>query len=60
MVLKIMKEETSIKIFHDKKIRTKWDEELGDYWYSIMDVISVLTDSKNPSQYWRTLKKSFK
>jgi len=51
-----MKEENSIKIFNDKKIRTKWDEELGDYWYSIMDVISVLTDSKNPSQYWRTLK----
>ena len=51
-----MEKENSIKIFNDKKIRTKWDEELGDYWYSIMDVISVLTDSKNPSQYWRTLK----
>lgn len=39
MVLKIMKEENPIKIFHDKKIRTKWDEELEDYWYSIIDVI---------------------
>lgn len=51
-----MKEGNSIKIFNDKKIRTKLDEELGYYWYSIIDVISVLTDSKNPSQYWRTLK----
>jgi len=48
--------ENSIKIFNDKKIRTKWDEELEDYYYSVIDVIAVLTDSKNPSQYWRTLK----
>jgi len=51
-----MEKENSIKIFNDKKIRTKWDEELEDYWYSVIDVIAVLTDSKNPSQYWRTLK----
>ena len=38
-----MKEGNSIKIFNDKKIRTKLDEELGYYWYSIIDVISVLT-----------------
>ncbi|MBR3214344.1 MAG: hypothetical protein IKF79_07535 [Methanosphaera sp.] len=46
-----MEKENSIKIFNDKKIRTKWDEELEDYWYSIIDVIAVLTESKNPSQY---------
>ena len=51
-----MEKENSIKIFNDKKIRTKWDEEIEDYYYSIIDVIAVLTDSKNPSQYWRTLK----
>lgn len=51
-----MEKENSIKIFNDKKIRTKWDEEIEDYYYSIIDVITVLTDSKNPSQYWRTLK----
>ena len=51
-----MEKENSIKIFNDKKIRTKWDEELEDYWYSIIDVIAVLTESKNPNRYWNDLK----
>lgn len=55
-----MDKENSIKIFNDKKIRTKWDEELGDYWYSLIDVIAVLTESKNPSAYWRKLKQRLK
>ncbi len=53
-----MEKENSIKIFNDKKIRTKWDEELEDYWYSIIDVIAVLTESKNPNRYWSDLKRS--
>lgn len=51
-----MGKENSIKIFNDKKIRTKWDDELGDYWYSVIDVIAVLTESKNPRRYWSDLK----
>ncbi len=51
-----MVKENSIKIFNDKKIRTKWDEEIEDYWYSIIDVIAVLTESKNPRNYWKVLK----
>ena len=46
-----MKKENSIKIFNDRKIRTKGDEELEDYWYSVIDVIAVLTESKNPRKY---------
>ena len=55
-----MKKENSIKIFNDKKIRTKWDEDIGDYFYSIVDVISVLTESKNPRRYWSDLKSKMK
>ena len=52
-----MKQEDSIKIFNDKKIRTKWDEEIEDYYYSVIDVVAVLTDSKNPKRYLSDLKK---
>ena len=51
-----MTKENSIKIFNDKKIRTKWDEEIEDYYYSVIDVIEVLTNSKNPRKYWSVLK----
>ena len=37
-----MEKENSIKIFKDKKIRKKWDEDIEDYWYSVIDVIAVL------------------
>ena len=46
----------SFKVFKNKEIRVIWDKNVEDYFYSIIDVISVLTDSRNPSQYWRTLK----
>jgi len=48
--------ETISNLFEDKEIRSIWDSEKGDYYFSVVDVISVLTDSKNPSHYWRTLK----
>ncbi len=44
----------------DKEIRTIWDEEIEDYWYSVIDVMAVLTESKNPSAYWRKLKQRLK
>jgi len=51
-----MDEKYAIKLFEEYKIRTKWDPEIEDYYYSIIDVIAVLTESKNPSAYWRKLK----
>ena len=39
--------ENNIKLFEGRKIRTKWDEEIQDYYYSIIDVIAVLTESKS-------------
>ncbi|MEE1156098.1 MAG: BRO family protein [Methanobrevibacter sp.] len=51
-----MDEKYAIKLFEEYKIRTKWNPEIEDYYYSIIDVIAVLTESKNPSAYWRKLK----
>lgn len=49
--------ENNIKLFKGRKIRTKWAEEIQDYYYSIIDVIAVLTESKDPRNYWKVLKK---
>ncbi len=50
--------EKSLVVFQDKKIRRKW---FNDEWYfSIVDVVAVLTESENPQTYWRVLKKRLK
>jgi len=45
-----------IKVFEDNNIRKEWCEEEQDWYVSIVDVISVLTDSTDPGAYWRKLK----
>lgn len=55
-----MVEKITIKLFKDKGIRAKWDSEIGDYYYSIIDIIEVLTESKGPNAYWRKLKQRLK
>lgn len=52
-----MTKETAIKLFESKKIRTHWDEEQEKWYFSIVDVIAILTKSENPQIYWRVLKK---
>lgn len=52
--------DNSIQLFEDKKIRTAWDEEKEEWYFSVVDVIKVLTDSPNPQTYWRVLKKRLK
>ena len=52
-----MKQKNAIQIFEDKKVRTLWDAEQEKWYFSIEDVIAVLTDSANPQVYWRVLKK---
>ena len=54
---KVMDEKYAIKLFDEYKIRTKWDPEIEDYYYSVIDVIAVLTESKNPNRYWSDLKR---
>jgi hypothetical protein len=46
----------AIKIFEDKKIRAVWDAEREEWYFSIIDVIEVLTDSERPRKYWSDLK----
>jgi len=52
-----MTKKDSIKIFEDSTIRTVWDSDNEKWYISIVDVISVLTESANPQVYWRVLKK---
>jgi prophage antirepressor-like protein len=47
----------SIKIFDEKKVRTQWDEETEEWYFSIIDVVEVLTDTDRPRKYWNDLKK---
>ena len=51
-----MNKETAIKIFEQKKIRSHWDNEQEKWYFSVVDVIQVLTDSVDVAAYWRKLK----
>lgn len=55
-----MVKKNSIKLFGDDKIRAIWDDEQEKWYFSIVDVIAVLTESPNPQTYWRVLKKRLK
>jgi hypothetical protein len=52
-----MSKENALKIFEQKQVRTHWDEEKEKWYFAIVDVIAILTDSDNPQVYWRVLKK---
>ena len=51
-----MTRETAIKLFNERQIRTHWDEEEEKWYFSIVDIVGVLTESVNPHAYWRKLK----
>lgn len=55
-----MDKDNAIKLFNDKKIRTLWDEERGKWYFSIVDIIAVLSESIDPQAYWRKLKERLK
>ena len=48
---------TNIQLFEQKQVRSVWDEEEEKWYFSIVDAISILSDSENPQVYWRVLKK---
>jgi hypothetical protein len=52
--------ENDIKLFDDKEVRTSWDEDQEKWYISIVDVIAILTDSVDPTAYWRKLKQRLK
>lgn len=47
-----MTKKDAIKVFEDKKIRAVWDDQKEEWYFSIVDVIEVLTDSERPRKYW--------
>lgn len=49
-----------VQLFEDQPIRTAWDEENEEWYFSVVDVIRVLTDSQSPTAYWRKLKQRLK
>ncbi|MBT4722501.1 hypothetical protein HN958_02285 [Candidatus Falkowbacteria bacterium] len=51
------KKDNSIVLFHEKQVRRHWDEENELWFFSIVDVLEILTESENPQVYWRVLKK---
>ena len=55
-----MPQQEAIKLFEQAKIRTVWDEDQEKWFFSIIDVIAVLTESENPRKYWSVLKTRLK
>jgi hypothetical protein len=51
-----MKKETKIQLFQKQNVRTHWDDKKEKWYFSIVDVIAILTESKNPRRYWSDLK----
>lgn len=55
-----MPNESIIKLFEGKQVRVLWNEEEEKYYFSVVDVIEVLTDSPRPRKYWNALKTKLK
>jgi hypothetical protein len=55
-----MEKTLAIKIFEEKKVRTLWDAEQEKWYFSIVDVVAILTESIDPNAYWRKLKQRLK
>lgn len=51
-----IKKQTAIQVFDDKKVRSLWDVKQEKWYFSIVDTITVLTESIDPTSYWRKLK----
>ena len=55
-----MNKETAIKLFEEQKVRVEWDETQEKWYFSIVDVVAILTQSPNPRKYWSVLKTRLK
>ena len=55
-----MTKKEALQIFENRKVRTIWDDEREEWYFSVVDVIAVLTDSADPNAYWRKLKQRLK
>jgi len=50
------KQKSKMQLFEEKQVRTVWDEDAEKWWFSIVDVCAILTDSADSAAYWRKLK----
>ena len=50
------KTKTQIKLFEEQKVRTVWDREREEWYFSVVDVVQILTDSKDPKQYIKKMR----
>jgi len=55
-----MTQKPEIKLFDEKLVRTLWDDEQEKWYFSVVDVVGILTDSPNPNNYWKVLKNRLK
>ncbi len=55
-----MTQKHQIQLFEERKVRTVWDDKEEKWYFSIVDVCAVLTESKDPQTYWRVLKNRLK
>ncbi len=55
-----MTKENAIKLFNDRKVRVHWDDEQEQWYFSIVDIVEILTESPNPRKYWSVLKTRLK
>lgn len=55
-----MNQSTAVKLFQDRNVRVVWDDKQEKYYFSVVDVVAVLTDSVDPQAYWRKLKQRLK
>lgn len=51
-----MTKQNTIQLFEEKKVRTVWDDETEEWYFSVVDTIEILTESPNPRKYWSVLK----
>ena len=56
----LMTKKQEIQIFENKKVRTAWDSETEQWYFSIVDIVAILTESVDPQAYWRKLKQRLK
>lgn len=57
---KTMTQKQAIQLFEERKVRTIWDDEQEKWYFSIIDIVGILTDSDNPRKYWSVLKTRLK
>lgn len=55
-----MTKREAIKLFEERKVRTAWDDKEEKWYFSVVDVVEMLTDSPDPKRYWSVIKSRLK